>query len=320
MGRVVKALELWGKGKRTPEVIAEAFGLPAAEYDAKFRVWALARLARYDRQYVFDERPPSLEEATAKVKARPNDAGAHAELAFAMTVAHQKGAKAELDAALKLDPKHPDANYLAAKIAAKDPLEVERRARVLIDNGHDGYDPRMLLAEAAEAKKDKAAQRHALESAHRLDASRPDPLKGLLELALEDKRDADVLPLVRKLAKLEQHDARLWRVYTAKLVEAKAWDELVSVGESAIFVDVGRADVHLDYARGLLESGRMAQAEFEIESARLTKPAPKGMAAVELMTARLRLAQGKKDLAKQARAEAAKLDPESDEIKALEIK
>ena len=57
-----------------------------------------------------------------------------------------------------------------------------------------------------------------------------------------------------------------------------------------------------------------------IESARLTKPPPKGMALVELSTARLRLAQGKKDLAKKALAEAQKLDPENADIKAFEIK
>jgi Tfp pilus assembly protein PilF len=320
MARVVKALELWGKGKRTPEVIAEAFGVPASEYDAKFRAWALGRLSRYDKQYVFDERPPSLEEAEASVKARPNDAQAHAELAFALTVAHKKEGKAALDTALKLDPKNPYANFLAAKIAAKDPAEVERRARIILDGGHDGYDVRMLLSEVAEAKKDKAAYRHALESAHRLDASRPDPLKGLLELALEDKREGDVLPLLRKLAMLEQHDARIWRAYTDKLVEAKAWDELVEQGEAAIFVDVERPDVHLDYARGLLEKGRFTQAEFEIESARATKAPPKAMSAVELVTARLRLAQGKKDLAQKAKDEAIKLDPENAEAKAFEIK
>ena len=94
----------------------------------------------------------------------------------------------------------------------------------------------------------------------------------------------------------------------------------MAVGESAVFVDVGRADVHLDYARGLLETGRVAQAEFEVESARLTQPQPKSLAKVELMTARVRVAQGKKDLAKSALAEAAKLDPESAEIKAFEIR
>ncbi len=320
MSGVKKALELWGAGKRTPQVIQEAFGVSATEYDQKFRAWAMQRLSRYDKQYVFDERPPSLEEAEAKVKAKPNDASAHAELAFAMTVAHKKEAKAELDTALKLDPKNADANFLAAKVAAKDPAEVERRARVLVDNGHDGYDARMLLADAAEAKKDKAAMRYALESVHRFDSSRPDPLKGLLELAIEDKREGDILPLVRKFALLEQHDARVWRVYTEKLVQAKAWDELVTAGEAAIFVDVLRPDVHLDYARALLETGNLEKADFEIESARLTKPAPKGMALVELSTARLRLAQGKKDLAKKALAEAQKLDPENADIKAFEIK
>ncbi len=322
MKKVVKALELWGSGKRTPAVISEAFGVSPADYDARFRAWALGRLSRYDKQFVFDDRPMALDEAEAQVKARPKDADAHAAYALALIASHKKGAdpKGALQTALKLDPKNANAHFLLAKLEGKNPAQVEAHARILLDGGHDGYGVRMLLAEVAEARKDKAAYRHALESAHRLDPSQMDPLKGLLELAIEDKREGDLLPLLRSMAELEQHDARIWRVYMDKLASAKAWEELARVGEAAMFVDVSRADTHLDYARGLLGTGRVAQAAFEIESAGMCKPGPKLQAIAQVLTAQMHMAQGQKELAKKARDEALRLDADNAEAKALEIR
>ena len=49
--------------------------------------------------------------------------------------------------------------------------------------GGDGYTVQMALADLAEAKKDKAAMRAALEAANRFDPSQSDPLKGLIDLA-----------------------------------------------------------------------------------------------------------------------------------------
>ena len=47
MPKVVDALKLWGQGLRTPDVIQRAFGLSPADYDAQYRAWELAKLARY---------------------------------------------------------------------------------------------------------------------------------------------------------------------------------------------------------------------------------------------------------------------------------
>src|SRR5258708_22194235 len=37
--RITSALEAWGEGKRTPEVLKKAFGVTPAEFDARYRDW-----------------------------------------------------------------------------------------------------------------------------------------------------------------------------------------------------------------------------------------------------------------------------------------
>lgn len=108
MKRVSDALKLWGQGVKTPDVIQRAFGVSGADYDARFRAWALARMKRYDTQFMFDDHGVPLDDAKKAVQASPNDANAHAALALSMLHAHKaEDAKKELDAAMKIDPKIP---------------------------------------------------------------------------------------------------------------------------------------------------------------------------------------------------------------------
>jgi tetratricopeptide (TPR) repeat protein len=295
--KITEALTLWGQGKRTPEVIQLAFGLSPADYDAHFRSWALARLARYEGQYLFDVKPASLEEAQAAAAATPNSAPAHAALALALVRSHKpEDAQHEIDEALRLDPKDKDAHYIAAKLAAttKDPSAAAKHLRAIQDAGGDGFTVRMSLAELAEGEHDSAALRLSLEAAHRFDPTQPEPLKKLYELATEDKRDADALAVLRALAPVDQHDRRAWHLLLDRLVAAKNWDEARRVGESAIYVDVESFDVHFAYAQALAATGHHETATFEAESALLCEAKPEDKAAVQAFLSKERVAQGGK--------------------------
>ncbi|MBV9947717.1 MAG: hypothetical protein JOZ69_12760, partial [Myxococcales bacterium] len=79
---ITRALSLWGEGKRTAEVIREAFGLSPEDYDARFRAWALGRLRRYDGQYIFHLKPIELDDAQSAVTANPARPEAHVSLAL----------------------------------------------------------------------------------------------------------------------------------------------------------------------------------------------------------------------------------------------
>jgi tetratricopeptide (TPR) repeat protein len=320
--KITRALELWGDGKRTPEVLREAFGVAPRDYDARFRTWAMARLSRYEGQYLFDLKPQPLEAAKAAAAAAPTSAAAHDAVALSLLHAHKADeAGPELDAALRLDPNDQNAHFLSAKLASmnKDAEGQEKHLRAIKAAGGDGYTIEMGLGELAEGRHDAAATRAALEAAHRFDPTQPDPVRGLFDLATTEKREADALAALREVARLDQHDRRSWRLLLDRLVDAKTWTEAKQVGESALYVDVQSADVHLRYAQALAATGDHETAAFELESALLCDSKPPEKAAAHALLARERLTLGDAAAARAHRDEALRLDPQNADARALKL-
>jgi tetratricopeptide (TPR) repeat protein len=320
--KITRALVLWGEGKTTAQVIQEAFGLSAKEYDARYRAWQMARLARYDGQYMFEPKSTSVEDASAAVASAPGSAPAHVAYAVALLRAKKvEDAGHELDAALKIDPNDRDAHYVASKLAEAT-HDVDRQAAhlaALKATGADGYAVEMGLAAVADKQKDHDASRAALEAAHRFDPTQVDPLRALYDLASIDKRDADALVALREVARLDQHDRRAYRLLLGALVSSKQWDEARSVGQAALFVDVESAEMHADYARALSATGDHATAAFELESALLCDAKPPERATTLALLAGERLALGDPAAARARRDEALKLDPENAAARALKL-
>jgi tetratricopeptide (TPR) repeat protein len=298
----------------------------------------MARMSRYDKQFLFNDRHKSVEDAKADLDKNPRDARAHAIYALALARSHKMDeAKKELDAALAIDPKQMDAHYIYAKVAmgSKDADGAHRHLSQIAAAGGDGYQVRMMLAEVAQAKrpeapegkkqdpadmkKDNAQLRFHLEAAHRFDPSQAEPLGALYEMAVAEKREGDLIPLLTKLAALEQHDHKITRALLTKLVEQKAWPEIVRQGEAAIFVDPFGAPTHVAYARGLSNSGRHEKARFELETALLCNPKKPEAATINTLLAQEALAMKNVQDARKFRDAALKLDPTNEEAKALQI-
>jgi tetratricopeptide (TPR) repeat protein len=319
---ITRALDAWGRAKRTADVIREAFGVTPEEYDARFRAWAMARLSRYEKQYLFDIRPRPLDEAKAAVSAAPQSARAHVVLALALLRAHQADdASREVQEALRLDPKDANAHYVGAKLAAtkKDLAGEQSHLLAIKSGGGDGYTVEMGLAELAESRGDEPARRAALEAAHRFDPTQVEVVKELLKIAKSDKRDADVLAALRDIARLDQHDRVHWRELLSTLVAAKQWDEARRMGEAALYVDVESSSIHTDYARALAATGDHQAAAFELESALLCDAKPPERATQHALLARERQALGDLPSARTHRDEALKLDPQNAEARALKL-
>jgi len=322
MPRVVEALKLWGQGVRTPDVIQRAFGVSPKDYDARFRAWAMDRLKRFRGQYVFREPTGDLETAQKAAEKAPNDASAQTTLAF-MLIRKGKGkeAKAALDKALSIDPKAKDAHYIYARVAMmeKDPQAADVHLAKIRDAGGDGFAIAMMRAEIARAAKDTSRMRFFLEAAHRFDPNQSEPLSGLVALAEEEKREADLLPLLQKLSIRDQHNPKTWRMLLERLAKAGDWSEVVRVGESAVFIDVHDAKTHLVYGEGLAQKGLHEQARFELESATLGtfrgNDKKETAARAYALLARSEDKLGRKADADKHRAEALKLDPNCKEAK-----
>jgi tetratricopeptide (TPR) repeat protein len=320
MPKVVDALKLWGQGVKTPEVLQRAFGVAPAEYDARYRAWELAKLARYKGQFMFRDHPVPVEAAKLKVASAPNDAGAHVELAIALLRAKKpQDAQAEIDAALKIEPANMSAHYVGARLSVENPPVAKTHLEAIKAAGGDGYQVEMGLAEIAQHAKDKVAVRAAFEAAHRFDSQESDPVKGLYQMATDEHRDADALDALRALTMLEQHDRPAWKALLQRLVDLKLWDEAKKVGESAIFVDVESPLMHTNYARALAATGAHDKAEYELESALVCDGKPPEMATAHALLARELVALHRNADAKVHLAEALRLDPTNAEAAALKI-
>jgi tetratricopeptide (TPR) repeat protein len=322
MPRVVEALKLWGAGKKTPDVIKGAFGVTAQEYDAGYRQWQLGRLSRYKNQYLFSLKGKDLDEAKKSVHSAPNDAKAHVVLALALVRSRKaKEAKAEIDAAFAIDPKNPDAHYVAAQLARgeKDLETARKHLDTMRSNGNDGYVIHSMLADIAEEQKNEVAMRFHLEAAHRFDPSQSEPLKGLFDLANQSKREGDALAALEKLAQLEQHDRKVWRLLLEKLVAAKRWDDARRIGESAIFVDIMGLQTHSLYARALSAQNAHEKAVYELETAVLCPGKPPEKATAHALLAQELVALKRNVEAKKHLDEALKLDAENAEAKNVKL-
>jgi tetratricopeptide (TPR) repeat protein len=323
MPKLNAMLKAWGTGKRTPEVLRTALGVPGEELDRQFRAWLDLRLARYKKQYLPDLRPKPLEAMEKEAQAQPQSAAAQVQLALArLASGDAKGAFAALDAAQKIEPKNPDARYLRARVALqrKKPDDAKKELETMIAEGNDGYTVRMLLGDIAGRGKDlKTAAAH-FEAASALDGSQAEPLQALADMARKAKDDDRELAMLRKLAPIDQHDRRVWRRLLAKLVTRNLWDEAKKVGEGALYVDIHGAETHALYAQALLGAGDTDKAIFEADSALLCEPL-KGRTAAEanLVLARAHLKKGDKAKAKAARDEALRQDPDSKDAKDLAI-
>ncbi len=314
MARVVKALELWGQGKKTPDVIQGAFGVSPQVYDRGFREWALDRLARYKGQYRFSRKAKDEADAKKTLSTSPNDAGAHVDYALALLRGRKLAeAKKEIQAALSIEPKNAHAHFVAAKLALgeKDKAVAASHLDAMRATGSDGYAVHMLLADIAEDADQKDKQRFHLEAAHRYDPSQSDPLKALHDLAHREKREGDEMEALRKLVWLEQHDGKIWRRYLEKLVEQKRWAEARRIGEGAVFVDVLGGVIHTLYARALQAENFHERAVFELESALLCELKPKDKATAHALLAKSLAALKKPAEAQKHKAEALRLDPQN---------
>jgi tetratricopeptide (TPR) repeat protein len=290
---ITRALALWGEGKDTGATIKEAFGVSPEAYDERFRAWEMARLARYEGQYMFDLTPKSVDDARAAVIGAPTSGAAHVALALALLHAHQTDEAAkEIDEALRIDPTNVDAHYLAARSGAsrKDVGAQEKHLRAIKVAGGDGYAVEMGLAEVARARNDPAGQRVALEAACRFDPTQVEPQKELLKLAKAAHRESEVVSALRAITSLDQHDRVAYRELLEELVAAGSWSEARSVGEAAIYVDVQSESIHKAYARALSALGDHKAAVFELESALLCEAAPQEQIALRALLAQERAA------------------------------
>jgi tetratricopeptide (TPR) repeat protein len=322
MGKITEMLRLWGEGKRTDEVIQRALGVTPAELDRRIRESFRSRLARYTAQFVPDTHAPPLDMAKEGAKNAPDDPKKQVELALAYVNRHDLDeADAAIRAALALNPIEPNAQFLRARIlrARKSSAEARQLLVDMIREGYDGYAERLMLADIALEAKDSAAARYEFTTAYEFDPSMSEPIAALYDLDHKEKREAEALGWLRKIARLDQHDRKAYRLLLEGLVGTSQYAEAKSVGESAIFVDPESHAIHTLYALALAATGEHAKAVFELESALLCNPPATDASTIHARLAKEHLALGNGAKAKAEKGEALRLDPSNTEAASLKI-
>lgn len=322
MGKITEMLRLWGEGKRTEDVIQRALGISPAELDRRIRDSFRARLGRYATQFVPDTHAPSLDAAKDRVKQDPTDPKKQVELALAL-LAHRKLEEADqaIRAALAENPIEPNAHFLRARIlrATKNAGEARQELVDMIKMGYDGYAVRMMLADLAQDAKNTAGARFEFLTAHEFDPTMSEPIAALYDLDHKEKRDAEALGWLRKIARLDQHDRKAYRLLLEGLVKNGQFAEAKAVGESAVFVDAESHQIHTLYATALSQTGDHPKALFELESALLCNPPPPEAATIHARLAKEHLALGNRAKAKAEQSDALRLDPANAEAASLKI-
>jgi predicted Zn-dependent protease len=311
MPKIRRMLELWGEGKRTPEVLQEALGVSAEEVDRGFRAKLADKLSRYKNQFAPPTRAGDVGPAEAAVTAAPNDAEKRAQLALSlMGAGEEKRAREAIAAALRLDPKQPVALWLSAQLAktSNDRAGAARALQAMIAAGHDGYAVQLALADALPTP---GEQRTALEAAHRFDPLQASPLRRLADMA-GDAHDADLeLSALRNLVVLEENDGDSYRRLITLLLSKNENDEARRMGESALYVDMESSETHRLYAEALASVGARKDAIFELESAVRATGSPSELAQSHLRLADLLEVSGDRSAAQAHRKTAATLGGEA---------
>lgn len=313
-GKLNQMLELWGAGKRTPVVIQTALGKSTQDLDKEFRDWAAERLKRYKTQFVPIQRTGPLDTAEKRAKDAPKDAQKQVIYALAL-LRHGKGKKAEgvLAEARKLDPKNADARYLTARLSLmkRDAGGAQKILQQMIADKQDGYAVRMALVTIAEAKRDLASVKRELKAAHDLDPSVSEPIAGLVDIAKKENDDKTQLWGLKKLAKLEQHDPRVYRRLMQLLMKKGDLKAALKAGEAGLWADLEGLKTHQVFAEVLIKSKMIPRAIFELETALECAGRPGDYAEVHALLAEAYKAVPNRKKAVSHAKQARKLDPKN---------
>jgi tetratricopeptide (TPR) repeat protein len=320
--KISRMMELWGVGKRTPEVVETVLGVTPERLDARFRDYIGDELSRYDAQFVPIRRTGALDSAEQAAKKQPRDLRAQCVHALAL-IRNGEAERASkiVERVLDRDDDYPDALWLKARLlmargkheAANDILDG------LVSDGHDGFEVQMALAELAEERNDLGAAKAAFTAAHRFDPRAAEPLAALAGLARETHERANEIAALRKFVLIAEHSARAYQRLMRLLIDADQAAEAVKVGESAVYVDMDGLLTHRLYAEALAAVGERDRAVFELESALLCPGRPGDKASAHAQLAGVLDGMGRAAAARKHAARAKQLDPTNKLLRELEL-
>jgi tetratricopeptide (TPR) repeat protein len=319
---IPKALELFGKGLESPEVIEKITGRKVAEFDADFRAYLDIRLAPYKGTFHLPSR--GYDDLTAleiAADAAPKDAGRRVGVALGYYyLGDADGTETNAKAALALDPDNAIARYLMAEIMLRngDMPGAEKAYRAMLQDGIDNYDIRTRLAQLAKQAGNMDDAEKQLCAAKALDPERSYPYQELADIYEAGGKHEQALNELAQYAIIEQMEFGPSKTLLREYSKANNWTKARTFAELGLWINPFDNELLLAAGKAYLEVGDGKKALFSYDGALLTLPAMRRPAIAHVGRARAYKLMGDKKKAKAALAEALKTEPENAE--ALELK
>jgi predicted Zn-dependent protease len=286
--KLAAMLKAWGAGQSSEQVMANVLSKKPAELDQEFRQFAEKKLQRFSQQFMPMQRKGRSDRLRQEAKAAPGDVSK--QLRYVLSLLRDGGldeAQRLLGQIEKKAPQNADVRFLRAELDQREhPQKSIAMLNKMLESGQDGYAVRLLLAKLLTAAGSDVDARASLQKAASFDPLSPTPHYMLADIAHARADDDAELVAMRRLAELEQHENRVYRRLLSLLVQKKAWEEAVKIGEAAIYADMEGFTTHRLFGEALAQTGNNARAAFELESATLSPAKPQ-----ELADAHTRLAE-----------------------------
>jgi predicted Zn-dependent protease len=258
--RIREALVAYGRGERTPAVLARIAG--GVDLDAVVRDALTSKFAGFERQFLplrTGHLPVDRARAVAASADAPDEERARAAVALVTAGELDRAEEALAHATAGASPELAFAHgelalargNAAPAIAALEPL---------VAGGHDGYDVRVALALASLRLRDRdAAERHL----RRATALAPDEIEAhalLGELLADARGEAAAYPERVTAFRLDPQSAALGRTLVQQARAAKRPDDVAALAPALIFIAPADATAHAAYADALAALGRSGDA------------------------------------------------------------
>ena len=270
---LIQMLAAYRRGLTTDRAIDACFHVAKADFEAKFLDF-LDGVVKTIQTRAGDEQPIKFSELEKQLKAKPDDADLNARMGYEHYARRDyKAAKPFADKALKLQPKHPMASYVKARLFMT--IGYEDEALALLEPALDPAKPDVRVMDLLAELQMKAGKLDEAEKLYEL-GRKDDPqnskwIAGLARVHLR-KKDPRLVDELTALANNDADDLALRKELTKRYLLTKDADQANHWATECLYVDVYDPECHTLKAEAALLAGKPAEAVEEYDATLTLKP------------------------------------------------
>lgn len=314
---LMKMLDAYRRGLTTDRAIASCFLVDKADFEQGYLSY-LDEVVKTIRTRVHDEKPIKLSQLERMLAEKPDDADLNAKMAYEHFVRRDlKEARPYADKALKLQPHHPLASYVKARLLTT--IGDSEGALALLEPALDPKKPNERVIDLLAELQMKAGKLDEAERLYEM-ARKDDPahtkwIAGLARVHLRMKKVDKFLADLAMIADNDGDDLDVRKALAERHLAANHADQAAKWAMECLHIDVYDPSAHVLLADAQAARKRYAPAIEEYQTALELKT--KKPYDVKVKLAKAELDSGQRDEAKATLDSVLKHDPDHPEAKAL---